>query len=193
MAPPSLKLVVSGLFPGFFFLTHNRHKIWSLIPMSLLIPLLGHLRHHPLLVSLLSHKLYLFCLLSWFFFIILSFKYCIDSGSGSHISSLLYSSSSPLTLLVIPSRLGALNSIYTEMVLKRRPPPPTLSWLPTASDQQKCSLMKCSGLHPLSCFCLINSCSLWISAQVLLPTPPGRDPGLMHYSPCVLYYNCSFN
>lgn len=98
---PSLKLVVSGLFPAFFFLTPNRHKIWSLIPRSLLLPLLGHLRHHPLLVSLLSHKLYLFCLLSWFLFIILSFKYCIVSGSGSHISSLLYSSSSPLTPLVI--------------------------------------------------------------------------------------------
>ena len=136
MAPPSLKLVVSGLFPAFFFLTPNRHKIWSLIPMSLLSPLLGHLRHHPLLVSLISHKLFLFCLLSWFFFIILSFKYCIVSGPGSHISSLLYSSSSPLTPLVIPSRLGALNSTYTDMVLKRTPPPPTLSWLPTASDQQ---------------------------------------------------------
>ena len=117
-------------------LTPNWHKIWSLIPTSLLSPLLGHLRNHSLLVSPLSHKLFLFCLLSWFFFIILSFKYCIVSGSGSHISSLLYSSSSPLTPLVIPSRLGALNSTYTEMVLKRTPPPPTLSWLPTASDQQ---------------------------------------------------------
>ena len=64
-------------------------------PMSLLTPLLGHLRYHPLLVSLLSHKLFLFCLLSWFHFIILSFKYCIVSGSRSHISSLLYLYSLP--------------------------------------------------------------------------------------------------
>ena len=28
---------------------------------------------------------------------------------------------------------------------------------------------------------------------MLLPTPPGRGPGLIRYSPCVLYYNCSFN